>query len=127
MFMKFPAILFPVLLLFVAGCSSNKDGLDSIFNGQDLSGWNYKNADCWQVKDGILHAVNDPEQKGDILQTAKSYKNFIFQADFKFGEGRIDTGIFHEQLDISFYIPKDCLGFFIYMKDAISTASFDQL
>ena len=102
--MKSTTILFPALLLLVAGCSSNKDGLDSIFNGQDLSGWNYKNADCWQVKDGILHAVNDPEQKGDILQTAKSYKNFIFQADFKFGEGRIDTGIFlrdtREQIQI---------------------------
>ena len=92
--MKFPTILIPTFLLLIAGCSSNKDHLESIFNGQDLSGWNFKNAACWQVKHGVLHAVNDPEQKGDILQTAKSYKNFIFQADFKFGEGRIDTGIF---------------------------------
>ncbi|MCH2613849.1 MAG: DUF1080 domain-containing protein [Opitutales bacterium] len=86
--MKFPTILIPTLLLLIAGCSQNKDSLDSIFNGQDLSGWHYKTVACWQVEDGILHAINDPEQKGDILQTAKSYKNFGFQADFKFGGGR---------------------------------------
>ena len=67
--------------------------LEPIFNGKDLAGWN-KGNDCWSVKDGILHAYNDTEQKGDILQTKKSYKDFIFQADFKFGEGLVDTGIF---------------------------------
>ena len=93
--MKRATALLPLAaLLLLAGCSSSKDGLEPIFNGQDLSGWTYQHAACWQVKDGILHAVNDPEQKGDILQTEKAYKNFIVQADFKFGEGRIDTGIF---------------------------------
>ena len=90
----FTTLIALTAVLLVVGCSSNKTGLESIFNGQDLSGWKSNNAVCWQVKDGILHAVNDPEQKGDILQTEKAYKNFVFQADFKFGEGRIDTGIF---------------------------------
>lgn len=87
----------PFLLLFaltIAGCSSNKEGLQPIFNGKDLSGWTYKVAACWPVEDGILRAVNDPDQKGDILQTEKSYRDFIVQADFKFVSGRIDTGIF---------------------------------
>lgn len=66
----------------------------NLFNGKNLAGWNSNNEVCWEAKDGILHAKNDPEQKGDILQTKKSYKDFVFQADFKFGEGRIDTGIF---------------------------------
>jgi len=90
----FTTLITLTAVLLVVGCSSNKTGLESIFNGQDLSGWKSNNAVCWQVKDGILHAVNDPEQKGDVLQTEKAYKNFVFQADFKFGEGRIDTGIF---------------------------------
>tara|TARA_B100000900_G_scaffold400123_1_gene403424 strand:- start:639 stop:1133 length:495 start_codon:yes stop_codon:yes gene_type:complete len=59
-----------------------------------LSGWTANVDACWKVKNGILHATNDPEQKGDILQTKKNYRNFIVQADFKFGSGRIDTGIF---------------------------------
>jgi hypothetical protein len=69
------------------------DKLESIFNGKDLSGWT-KNHDCWSVKDGILLAKNDAELSGDILQTKKSYKNFVVQADFKFIDGKVDTGIF---------------------------------
>lgn len=76
----------------------------SVFNSKNLKGWKYKVADCWKVKDGMLYAVNDRDQKGDILQTDKSYKDFVFQADFKFGSGRIDTGIFlrdnREQIQI---------------------------
>ncbi len=83
-----------LLPLFFNGCSQNDSGLTPIFNGKDHSGWNYDVAACWTVKDGVLHAVNDPEQKGDILRTQKSYRNFVVQADFKFGSGRIDTGIF---------------------------------
>jgi len=87
--------LFLVLFAFLfASCSQNDSGLKPIFNGKDLSGWTANVEACWQVKDGILHAANDPEQKGDILQTEKSYRNFVVQADFKFGSGRIDTGIF---------------------------------
>jgi len=73
---------------------AGKYKFDNLFNGKNLAGWTSKNEVCWEAKDGILHAKNDPEQKGDILQTRKSYKDFVFQADFKFGEGKIDTGIF---------------------------------
>lgn len=72
---------------------AGKAKYDRIFNGKNLDGWN-KNNDCWTVRDGILYAKNDPEQKGDILQTKKHYRNFVFQADFKFGAGKVDTGIF---------------------------------
>jgi len=92
--MKYSNAFLILLAPVIAGCSSNKDGLKPIFNGKDLSGWNYDVAACWSVKDGILHAANDPDQKGDILQTEKSYKDFVFQADFKFVSGRIDTGVF---------------------------------
>jgi len=73
---------------------AGKYKFDNLFNGKNLAGWTSKNEVCWEAKDGILHAKNDPEKKGDILQTRKSYKDFVFQADFKFGEGKIDTGIF---------------------------------
>lgn len=90
-----PLSSFLLLLTFLfASCSQNGSGLKPIFNGKDLSGWTANVDACWKVKNGILHAANDPEQKGDILQTEKSYRNFIVLADFKFGSGRIDTGIF---------------------------------
>ncbi len=89
-----PALILTLLSIIAAGCSQNDDSLAPIFNGTDLDGWTTRNAVCWNIEDGILHAKNDPEKKGDILQTEKSYKNFVFQADFKFGTGRIDTGVF---------------------------------
>ena len=73
---------------------ANEPKLTSIFNGKNLNGWKYNVADCWTVKNGQLLASSDPDQKGDILQTKKSYKDFVVQADFKFGNGRVDTGIF---------------------------------
>jgi|TARA_B110000495_G_C22927072_1_gene541842 hypothetical protein len=82
-----------LLALLLAACSSGPE-LTPIFNGKDLTGWKTELEACWTVSDGILHAKNDPEQKGDIIVTEKSYRNFIVQMDFKFGEGRIDSGIF---------------------------------
>ncbi len=92
--MKYPIATLVLFSLIVAGCGKKDSGLESIFNGKDLTGWTYNVEACWPVKDGVLHAANDPDQKGDILQTEKSYKNFVVQADFKFGEGRVDTGVF---------------------------------
>jgi hypothetical protein len=83
---------------------ANEPKLTSVFNGKNLNGWKFGVKDCWNVKDGILMAASDADQTGDILQTKKSYKNFIFQADFKFGTGRVDTGVFlrdtQEQIQI---------------------------
>ena len=86
-------VFLSVLALLLTACSSGPS-LSPIFNGKDLSGWKTEREACWSVSDGILHAKNDPEKKGDILVTEKSYRNFVVQMDFKFGEGRIDSGIF---------------------------------
>lgn len=90
------SLVYPIFLLFpflFGGCSEEPD-LKPLFNGKDLTGWTYSEEACWEVKDGILHARNDPEQKGDILLTVGEYTDFVFQVDFRFGEGRIDSGIF---------------------------------
>lgn len=72
--------------------------LKQIFNGKNLSGWMVEPEDkdniWWTVSNGILTAKSDPEKTGSILWTKKSYKDFVIQMDFKFGKGRIDSGIF---------------------------------
>ena len=73
----------------------NDPKLKKIFNGKDLSGWKAPEGNIWwSANKGILTAKSGPDKKGSILWTDKEYTDFIIQADFKFGEGTIDSGIF---------------------------------
>ncbi|XOV94158.1 MAG: DUF1080 domain-containing protein [Bacteroidota bacterium] len=82
--------------------------LKKVFNGKDLTGWNVEPGDkdniWWTANKGVLSVKSGPNKTGSILWTDKSYKNFIIQADFKFGTGTIDSGIFmrsdHDQIQI---------------------------
>lgn len=86
-----------VLFLIVAGMfvqAINKK-TNNIFNGKNLDGWVVpENNIWWTANDGILTAKSGPERKETILWTKKSYANFVFQTDFKMGEGTVDSGIF---------------------------------
>ena len=69
--------------------------LKKIFNGKNLDGWKIPEGNIWwSANDGILTAKSGPDKKGSILWTENEYKDFIIQADFKFGKGTIDSGIF---------------------------------
>ncbi|MBV6643707.1 MAG: DUF1080 domain-containing protein [Cyclobacteriaceae bacterium] len=98
-----------VLTLFISSFAfqdkSKDPKLKKIFNGKDLSGWVAPEGNIWwSANNGILTAKSSPDQKGSILWTEKSYKDFIIQADFKFGDGTVDSGIFlrteNEQIQI---------------------------
>jgi len=90
--------LFLSTLIFISSSfvmNVNEPKLKKIFNGKNLDGWKAPEGNIWwTAKKGILTAKSDPTKKGSILWTDKSYKNFIIQMDFKFGEGTIDSGIF---------------------------------
>lgn len=89
-------ITIPILFFSFTFLNPIKDPkLKKIFNGKDLSGWTAPDGNIWWTANkGILSAKSGPEQKGSILWTDKSYKDFIIQMDFKFGSGTIDSGIF---------------------------------
>ncbi|MGI9545499.1 MAG: 3-keto-disaccharide hydrolase [Cyclobacteriaceae bacterium] len=98
-------LLFLTFLSVSGTCQSNNPKLEPIFNGKDLQGWAVpENNVWWIVEDGILYAKSDPEQKGSILWTENQYQDFVFQVDFRFGEGTVDSGVFlrteSEQLQI---------------------------
>lgn len=87
-------LFLPLLALLITSCS-DQPKLQPIFNGENLSGWESSLPVVWSVADGVLSATNDPEQKGDILFTTKDdYRDFILELDFKFGTGRVDSGVF---------------------------------
>ena len=85
-----------VLLLGTSFTNKSADPeLKKIFNGENLDGWLIPEANIWwTAKKGVLTAQSGPDKKGSILWTEKEYKDFIIPADFKFGDGIIDSGIF---------------------------------
>lgn len=60
-------------------------GFTSLFNGEDLSGWNPKGGDCtFEVKDGHIVGTCVPGSNSTYLCTEKSdYKDFLFTCDLK--------------------------------------------
>ncbi len=87
------------------------------FNGKNLKGWVAPDNNIWwSVKDDVLSAKSGPKKTGSILWTKKSYKDFIFQTDFLYGDGTIDTGIFLRsekqqiQMGISGSLKRDMTG-----------------
>lgn len=96
--------LFISLLLLVSLLmQATQPSMKKIFNGKNLQGWvEPENNIWWSAKDGILTAKSDADRTGSILWTEKAYENFVFQTDFKMGEGTVDSGVFirSEELQI---------------------------
>lgn len=111
-------LLIVVMLFFMLAMSPAKEPkMKKIFNGKNLKGWiPPENNIWWSVEDGVLIGKSGPEKKGSIMWTKKEYKDFIVQADFKMGEGTIDSGIFlrsrgqHIQIGFSGSMKRDMTG-----------------
>ncbi|MDA0812050.1 MAG: DUF1080 domain-containing protein [Verrucomicrobia bacterium] len=81
--------------LITSALLAEEPALESIFNGKDLSGWKVPADNIWwKAADGVLTVQSSPETKGSILQTEKEFTDFVVEADFKFGQGTVDSGIF---------------------------------
>ena len=98
--MQKPSLLFSwmnilcVLVCFLQA-KAHGEGLPSVFNGNDFSGWRVpENNIWWSIENGVLKAVNDSKRTGSILWTEQTFVNFVIELEFKFGEGKVDTGIF---------------------------------
>jgi hypothetical protein len=71
---------------------------------------------CYTINKGMLTIKSEPTKKGSILWTKKHYKNFVIKADFKMGDGVVDSGIFLRsetnqiQIGISGSLKRDMTG-----------------
>lgn len=66
-----------------------EDGFQSLFNGEDLSGWVIPEGDNghWKVLDGVIDYDSRSEAKGDRnLKTADEYGDFILKIDWRIKE-----------------------------------------
>jgi hypothetical protein len=78
--------------------------LPSIFNGKDLTGWKAPSPNpFWRVENGILIGENNPEKKGSMLYTEKSYQDVIVEADVRW-TGEIDSGFMVRKPEIQMQI-----------------------
>ncbi len=69
------------------------EGYTSIFNGKDLLGWKIHGTEKWYVDNGELVCESGPDKKYGYLSTAKAYKDFILDLDFK-QEADGNSGVF---------------------------------
>ncbi len=96
--MRFSPFLFLSFLTFFsleALAQTKEPSLKKLFNGKNLKGWIASaEKDSWQVVDGVLDVKSSPERKGSILWTERIFADFIFQTDFKMGDGVVDSGVF---------------------------------
>jgi hypothetical protein len=76
-----------------AAPKAKDDGTIMLFNGKDLSGWNYdlakpgvKMEDVWSVADGVLRCKGRPN--GYIITKKNDFKNYRLQFDWRWPTGK---------------------------------------
>ena len=79
-----------LFLLTTASISAQKI---SLFNGNDLSGWNIHGTELWYIEDGLLVCESGPEEQYGYLSTKNFYDDFIFTLEFK-QEANGNSGVF---------------------------------
>ncbi|MEM6840604.1 MAG: DUF1080 domain-containing protein [Bacteroidota bacterium] len=72
---------------------SQDDGFQSLFNGEDLDGWEIYGTEKWYVEDGLLVCESGPDEAYGYLATDKSYKNFVLTLEF-LQEANGNSGVF---------------------------------
>lgn len=81
------------LLLFLLTTICINAQKTSLFNREDLSGWNIHGTELWYVEDGLLVCESGPEAKYGYLSTEKFYDDFILTLEFK-QEANGNSGVF---------------------------------
>ncbi len=73
----------------LASAGSSGDEFISLFDGKTLSGWTPMHTDRFSARDGVLRAYGG----SGWLRSAKSYKNFEFQAEYRALKKGADSGL----------------------------------
>jgi len=95
--MKFS--IFVILLCSMSfACDSNKavtqtPTYQSLFNGENLDGWQIYGTEKWYVEDGLLVCESGPDAGYGYLGTNQKFKNFELLVDFQ-QEANGNSGIF---------------------------------
>jgi hypothetical protein len=101
---KSPVLALLPILLTIASCSQTTPPAappqsapwQSLFNGQDLSGWTAVGSARWRVEDGVILGTQDGDPKrSGLLTTSDSFKDFELELDFMIDEhGKYNSGVY---------------------------------
>lgn len=85
-------------ILFLFGLMScqmpaQKADMQSLFNGENLSGWTIYGTEKWYVEDGLLVCESGPDKGYGYLGTDEEFTDFELSIDFK-QEANGNSGIF---------------------------------
>ena len=83
---------FILLITALSSCAQN-DEFKSIFNGENLDGWEIYGTEKWYVENGLLVCESGPDEAYGYLATNKPYKDFVFTLEFQ-QEANGNSGVF---------------------------------
>jgi Domain of Unknown Function (DUF1080). len=87
-----------IFVCLIGACVSTaqvQHGADavSLFNGQDLAGWEVYGTELWYVSDGELICESGPDEAYGYLATTETYRDFDLTLDF-YQEKDGNSGVF---------------------------------
>jgi len=88
--------IFTPLLLLLTLCRLGEAAPVSLFNGQNLEGWEGETASVWRVIDEVIVGGSlEGNPQNEFLATKKKYRNFILKLEYKLigNEGFVNGGV----------------------------------
>ena len=82
-----------ILLIMVVSLNQFLCAQESLFNGENLEGWNIHGTELWYVEDGLLICESGPDNAYGYLSTTKYYDDFELTLEFK-QEANGNSGVF---------------------------------
>ena len=87
--------VFTLLLLLISGCTQQEE---AIFNGKDLSNWNFviegdavPSEEVYMVDNGIIRIMGEPL---GYMYTQKKYRNFTLELEYRWAGEESNSGVF---------------------------------
>ena len=93
---KFPGILMMLIsaVLFSSPCWAQVNNWQTLFNGQDLSGWQQLNGKhLWGVSNGMIVGTSVPGEPNGFLCTEKEYGDFVLELEVSIDTLMNNSGI----------------------------------
>jgi hypothetical protein len=82
-----------LVLFLIAWCNLSHAQQRSLFNGEDLTGWDIYGTEKWYVEDGILICESGPDKEYGYLATEETFKDFDLTLEF-LQEADGNSGVF---------------------------------